>query len=198
MGSAHAFYNPNDQPLLWLDIGVENTNKATFDSFRLGDDRVDVPLDKVPQFVNFHMDPALLKPVAKLYGGTGTALYRRLLGPTAFLTPWAYIDEISIPAGASIGPFSEMDMSEAYYVISGAGTVTVNGETVGIKKSDGIPVDLGQTQTFAQSGAEPLHLLVIGVARDQGAKRAFIDKPETRALEPSRPGFLPAARSAGN
>jgi mannose-6-phosphate isomerase-like protein (cupin superfamily) len=198
MGSAHAFYNPNDQPLLWLDIGVENSTKSTFDAFRLGDDRVDAPLDKVPQFVNFHMDPALLKPVAKLYGGTGTVMYRRLLGPTVFLTPWAFIDEISIPAGASIGPVTEMDMSEAYYVISGTGSVTVNGETVSIKKSDGIPVDLGQTHSFTQTGSEPLHLLVTGVARDERSKRAFIDAPETRALEPSRPGFPPSDRPAGN
>ena len=198
MGSAHAFYNPNDQPLLWIDIGVENTNKSTFDSFRLGDDRADVPLDKVPQFVSFHMDPALLKPVSKLYGGKGTVMYRRLLGPSVFLTPWAFIDEISIPSGASIGPVNEGDMSEAYFVISGEGTVTVNGETVNIKKGDGIPVDLGQTQTFAQTGAESLHLLVAGVARDQAAKRAFLDAPETRALEPSRAGFPPNAQPKGN
>ena len=198
MGSAHAFYNPNDQPLLWLDIGVEKSTKSTFDAFRLGDDRVDAPLDKIPQFVSFHMDPTLLKPVAKMHGGAGTVMYRRLLGPTVFLTPWAYIDEISIPAGSSIGPVTEKDMSEAYYVISGTGTVTVNGETVSIQKSDGIPVDLGQTHSFTQTGSEPLHLLVTGVARDERAKRAFIDAPETRALEPSRPGFPPPGRPAGN
>lgn len=196
MGSAHAFYNPNDQPLLWLDIGVENTNKSAFDSFRLGDNRADVPLDPIPQFVSFHMDPALLKATPNLYGGKGTVMYRRLVGPTVFLTPWAYLDEISIPAGASIGPVTENDMSEAYYVISGTGSVTVNGETVPIKKSDAVPVDLGQTQTFTQSGSEPLHLLVTGVARDQATKRVFLDAPETRALEPSRPGFPPHTAQA--
>jgi mannose-6-phosphate isomerase-like protein (cupin superfamily) len=194
MGSAHAFYNPNDQPLLWLDIGVEKSTKSTFDSFRLGDDRVDVPLDKVPQFVNFHMDPALLKPVANLYGGKGTVMYRRLLGPTVFLTPWAYLDEISIPSGSTIGPVTEAKMSEAYYVISGEGTVTVNGETVSLKKSDAVPVDIGQTHSFTQVGSEPLHLLVTGVAKDEASKRAFIEAPETRALEPTRPGFPPAGR----
>lgn len=191
MGSAHAFYNPNDEPLLWLDIGVEKSTKSTFDSFRLGDDRVDVTLDKVPQFVNFHMDPALLKPVTNLYGGQGTVSYRRLLGPTVFLTPWAYLDEISVLPGSSIGPVTFANMSEAYYVISGEGTVTVNGETASIKKSDAVPVDLGQTHSFKSTGSEPLHLLVTGVARDEMSKRAFIDEPETRALEPTRPGFPP-------
>jgi mannose-6-phosphate isomerase-like protein (cupin superfamily) len=198
MGSAHGFYNPSDQPLLWLDIGVEDSTKAAFDSFRLGDDRVGVPLDPIPQFVNFHMDSALLKPVANMHGGTGTVLYRRLLGPTVFLTPWAYIDEISIPAGASVGSTTEQDMSEAYYVISGEGAITVNGETASIRKGDAVPVDLGQIHSFTQTGSEPLHLLVVGIARDQAAKRAFIDEPETRALEPSNSGIPPAGHQAGN
>jgi mannose-6-phosphate isomerase-like protein (cupin superfamily) len=196
MGSAHAFYNPSDKPILWLDIGVENSTKTTFDSFKLGDDRVDVPLDPIPQFINFHMDPALLKPVANMAGGTGTVMYRRLLGPTVFLTPWAYMDEISIPSGSSIGPAVDPKMSEAYYVISGEGTVTVNGETVSIKKSDAIPVDVGQSHSFTQIGDEPLHLLVTGVAKDRAAKKEFIDRPEN-AVE-LRPGAPPAVRTSTN
>ncbi len=37
-------------------------------------------------------------------------------------------------------------MSEAYYVMSGEGSVTVNGETVAIKKGDAIPVDLARAK----------------------------------------------------
>jgi hypothetical protein len=39
-------------------------------------------------------------------------------------------------------------MSEAYYVISGDGSVTVDGETVAIRSEDAIPVDLGQSKSF--------------------------------------------------
>jgi mannose-6-phosphate isomerase-like protein (cupin superfamily) len=185
MGSSHAFYNPSDQPILWLDWGIGNFSKA-HDGFNLGDDRADAPLDKVPQFVNFHIDPTLLKPVANMNGGTGTVMYRRLLGPAEFFTPWSYLDEVSVPAGASIGAATDADMSEVYFVLSGAGTVTVNGETANIKQYDAIPVDLGQTRSFTQTESEPLHMLMSGIARDSAAKRTFLNK-NAGELRPAGP-----------
>jgi hypothetical protein len=123
------------------------------------------------------MDTKLLKPIVGMNGGKGTVLYRRLLGPTVFFTPWSFLDEISVPAGATIGAVTDPGMSEVYLVLSGAGTVTVNGETANIRKGDAIPVDLGQTHAFAQTGNEPLHLLATGIARDMAAKAAYVEKP---------------------
>jgi uncharacterized cupin superfamily protein len=176
MGSSHAFYNPSDRPILWLNFGVGNLGKV-HDSFNLGDDRVGAPLDRVPQFVNFHMDPKLLKPITGLNGGSGTVMYRRLLGPTVFATPWSYLDEISLPAGTTIGPLTERDMSEVYFVISGAGSVTVKGETVNVVQGDAVPVDVGETHSFTQSGSQPLHLLATGIARDMASKAAYTSRP---------------------
>jgi hypothetical protein len=190
MGASHGFYNPTDKPIVWLDVMVGNRSKY-HDGFNLGDDRVGAPLDKIPQFVNFHMDPALLKPVVHMNGGTGTVMYRRLLDPGVFLTPWSYTDEISIPAGASIGPLTDPIMSEVYFVLSGSGTVTVNGETANVKQNDAVAVDLGQTHSFSQTGTEPLHLLVNGIAKDQEAKEAFIERPETMAVGMLRAGSPP-------
>jgi mannose-6-phosphate isomerase-like protein (cupin superfamily) len=197
MGSAHAFYNPTNQPILWLDFGVGNYSKA-HDGFNLGDSRADAPIEKIPQFVNWHMDPKLLKPVEHMNGGTGTVMYRRLLGPAQFYTAWSFLDEISIPAGASIGPVTEPGMSEVYFVLSGAGTVTVNSETANIKQYDAIPVDVGQAHSFVQTGAEPLHLLATGIAKDRSAKKAFIDRPENAGGGASRPAFPPPGRPIGN
>jgi mannose-6-phosphate isomerase-like protein (cupin superfamily) len=177
MGSSHAVYNPSpDKPILWFNVSV-GLNKKVHDSFNLGDGRVSVPLDKVPQFVNFRMDPKLLKPVANMNGGAGSVMYRRLLGPTAFSTAWSYVDEISIPPGASIGPVTDASMSEAWYVIAGAGTATVKGETVNIKRGDAIPVDLGETHSFNQTGNEPLHMVVNGIARDLKVKAVYMQNP---------------------
>ena len=64
-------------------------------------------------------------------------------------------------------------MSEAYYVISGDGSVTVNGETVAIKVGAAIPVDLGQRKSFA-AGTAPLELMVVGIATPAGAIRASL------------------------
>ena len=66
-----------------------------------------------------------------------------------FFTPWAYVDHVLIQPGGDTGTRPRYpDMSEAYYVISGDGSVTVNGETVAIKKGDAIPVDLDQAKSF--------------------------------------------------
>jgi mannose-6-phosphate isomerase-like protein (cupin superfamily) len=176
MGSSHGTYNPSaDTPIEWIDINVGLTKGS--DTYALGDSLETPPLfDKIPQFINFHMDPKLLKPVNNIDGGTGTVMYRRLLDPTVFLTPWSYVDEISMPSGAGLGTVTDPNMSEIYFVLSGTGSVKVNDEIANIKEGDAVPVDLGQTHSITQTGSEPLHLLAIGIAKDLAAKEAYIDK----------------------
>ncbi|HEX4270410.1 MAG TPA: cupin domain-containing protein [Rhizomicrobium sp.] len=177
MGSSHAIYNPTDHDVEWMNINV-GTSKV-YDAFNLGDDRVGAPQDKIPQFVTMHLDRALMKPAA-----AGSAVQRRrALGPSVFYTAWSYLDHMLIQPGGTTGSSKYADMSEAFYVMSGDGTVTVNGETVAIRKGDAIPVDLGQAKNF-KAGSQPLELLVIGVARDMAAKNAFAANPANENAEP--------------
>ncbi len=167
MGASHGIYNATDKPVEWMNINV-GTSKV-YDAFDLGDDRVGAPKDAVPQFVTMKLDKTLLKPAAT---GTGVTR-RRVLGPSIFFSPWAYYDHVMIaPNGGTVSTTSS-DMSEAYYVISGDGSVTVNGETVAIKKGDAIPVDIGQSKSF-KGGVAPLELMIIGVAKDMETKKAFL------------------------
>jgi hypothetical protein len=79
------------------------------------------------------LDRAELKPVPQMNGGADIVLRRQVLGPAVFYTPWAYVDHLIVQRGAGIGTRRMADMSEAYYVLSGDGSLTVDGETVAIK-----------------------------------------------------------------
>jgi hypothetical protein len=153
-----------------MNINV-GTSKV-YDAFDLGDARVGVPKDAIPQFMTVKLDPADLKPVPHMNGGAGIVLRRRVLGPAVFYTPWAYVDHLIVEPSASIGISRMLDMSEAYFVISGEGSVTVDEETVAIRSGDAIPVDLGQSKSF-RDGTAPLELMVVGIARDLKTKDAF-------------------------
>src|SRR5215471_13756660 len=101
MGSAHAIYNPTDQPVEWMNINVGSSK--VYDTSDLGDARVGVAKDPIPQFITMKLDRADLKPVSDTNGGAGIVLRRRVLGPAVFYTPWAYVDHlICSPAPASV------------------------------------------------------------------------------------------------
>lgn len=178
MGHAHAIYNPTDQPLQWLNINV-GMNKV-YDTFNLGDSRVGASIDPIPQFVSFRLDRSLLRPVNAMDGGSGTVQYRRALGPTVFSTTWSYVDHLILPAGTSVGSVAKPDFGEAYYVIKGDGSVTLGSETASIHSGDVIPVQLNEAREIKNTGNAPLEFLIIGVAKDMGAKDALMAIPPRR------------------
>jgi mannose-6-phosphate isomerase-like protein (cupin superfamily) len=170
----HAVYNPTDRPMQWMNVSVSAKNGGG--TFENGDARAGgVPLDPVPQFLFARLDRAQLKPVPGLDGGAGTVMARRLFDPGAFATLWSYVDQLLLPPGATIGMSRKADISEVYYVLASAGTVTVEGETVAIKTGDVIPVDFGQSRAFVQTGAEPLELFANAVSRNNAVKDAITD-----------------------
>lgn len=171
MGHAHGIYNPGDTPIQWLNINVGLTK--AYDNFDLGDPRVGVPLDPIPQFISMRLDRKLLRPVAGMDGGQGTAMYRRALDPAVFSTPWSFVDHLLLAPGTSVGAATKPGISEVYYVVGGEGEITVGGETAAIRAGDAVPVDVGQTRALRTTGSAPLELLVIGVAKDLAAKAAY-------------------------
>ena len=198
MGASHGIYNSGSTPIQWLNINVGMSK--TYDNFDLGDTRVGAAKNAIPQFINFRIDPTLLRPAPPMLNATGAVTFRRLLGPNVFYTPWSFFDHIVIPAGGHIAPAASPTMSVAYYVYKGAGSVSVGGETVAIKAGDAVPVDLNQTGTLTQTGAEPLEVLAIGVARDMAAKQAYqvLPPPGGRGAPPPPAAGRGAATGRGN
>ena len=167
MGSSHGIYNPTDAPTQWMNIAVGSV-RGRYDAFDMGDDRVGVPLDPKPIFMNMKLDKSLLKAMPALHGGKGTVLYRRALGPEVFRTNWGYVDHVVIPSSASLGYHRHDLQEEIYYVVSGKGRALVNGEAAAISAGDAVPVRVREAHAFENSASGDLELMVIGIALEKG------------------------------
>jgi mannose-6-phosphate isomerase-like protein (cupin superfamily) len=178
MGHSHAIYNATDKPVQWMNINVSML-KGEYDNFDLGDKREDVTLDKTPVFISMSLDRSLLRNVNSFHGGKGAAQYRRALGPAVFTTPWAFVDHIVLPAGASIGAHSYRGIAQFYYVMAGEGTVSLftrgQPETAAIHTGDAVPIQLSEVHSIENNGTQALELMAVGVARDTHKEMEYVD-----------------------
>lgn len=178
-GESHAILNTGAETVQWMNFQVASIAGVS-DAFDLGDDRVGADVDRVPTFMSAQLDRSLVRPA----GGRGPGvaappaptpvMSRRLFAPTAFRSAWAYVDHVLVAPGASTPDDPHESVGEAYYVLAGSGTVTVGAETAPVQRWNAVPVSLGETSRFTNTGTEPLELLVVGVARDMETKTALM------------------------
>jgi len=167
MGHSHAIYNPGKTPVEFMNINVSAV-KGRYDAFDLDDARVGALKDEKPVFMTMRLDRKLLKPAERHHGGQGTAMYRRALDPSVFLTNWSYVDHLVLPAGTTDGLHRHSGVEEVYYVINGAGEASVGSETVAIRKGDAVPLQLNEPHAFRNTGTDDLEFMILGIAAQKG------------------------------
>jgi mannose-6-phosphate isomerase-like protein (cupin superfamily) len=189
--NSHAVYNPSaDKAADWVNFNVRVTapagtapgagpggfgQRGSFNysadptgTFNLGDDRASVKLEK-PTFIHTgHLTKDQMRAVANMTGGKDTVFYRRALGPSAFVSNWAFVDHLLIPSKASVGKHFHAGVDEVYLVIKGKGVVTVNDETAEVAYGDAIPIRAGEIHSFENNSNEPFEMIIYGIALEKG------------------------------
>jgi mannose-6-phosphate isomerase-like protein (cupin superfamily) len=79
---------------------------------------------------------------------------------TAPVTQCSLAEEI-LPPGHSVTPHHHEVLEEIYYILSGAGLMTVGTETRAVGAGDAIYIPKQQRHTLTNTGTEPLRLLLI-------------------------------------
>lgn len=179
MGHSHAIYNPSDKPVEFMNINVASI-KGHYDAFNLEDARVGAPKEAIPPFMTMRLDKSLLLPIAHYHGGQGTVRYRRALDSDVFLTNWAYVDHLLIPAGASDGLHRHSGVEEIYYVLNGDGKVRVGPDTEPIHKGDAVPIRFNEPHSFTNDSNGDLELMIVGISAQKNNLDTELGEPVRR------------------
>jgi mannose-6-phosphate isomerase-like protein (cupin superfamily) len=66
-----------------------------------------------------------------------------------------------LPAGAAVGRHHHLETEEIYYILCGAGRMTVGDETREVEAGDAVFIPRGQAHTLENTGQEPMTILLV-------------------------------------
>lgn len=169
MGSSHGIYNPTDNEIEFMNLGVTYENhKYDAVNFAKKDDLADIELESPPPFLWSVIDKRLLHPVPSFYNGKGEMFIRQIWSTDKFKTNWGFVNHYLLPPGSSIGYHRHDVMEEVYYILSGKGRMTVDDVTFDVKAGDAATVVLHGAHGLYNNSDDDLEVLSIAVPLEKG------------------------------
>jgi len=102
-------------------------------------------------------------PLERCHGGAGTLDFTVVMdGRECDGQKLRFLHDDVLPPGASIG-VHEHTHEEHYYVLSGRGTMTLDGRTFPVAPGDIASVYAGGSHGLLNDGDQPLRLIVVGL-----------------------------------
>jgi mannose-6-phosphate isomerase-like protein (cupin superfamily) len=86
---------------------------------------------------------------------------RPLIDRTTAPVELCSLAEEVLPVGASVGRHYHTETEEVYYILRGAGRMTVGDETRAVGAGDAVYIPRGSTHALTNDGSEPLTLLLV-------------------------------------
>ena len=169
MGASHGIYNPTDHPVEFINYGVAFENRQ-YDAvdFAKQNDLAERTIDSPPPFLWNHFDKNALPEVPAYYKGRGTMFVRQLWLTEHFRTNWGFINHYLIPAGNSIGYHRHEVMEEVYYLLSGAGRLTIDDATLDVRAGDAVTCLLKSAHGFYNNSGKDAEILSVAVPMEKG------------------------------
>ncbi|MBT4482229.1 MAG: cupin domain-containing protein [Candidatus Latescibacteria bacterium] len=169
MGSSHGIYNHNDNPIQFMNLAVTlKERKYDAKDFAKQNDLVDTEIESPPPFLWSVINKKLCQPVENFMGGKGTVYYRRIWGNDGFKTNWLFVNHYVVPPGSTIGYHRHDHIEEIYYILSGTGRMTIDGETLDVKEDDAGSCLLHGAHGFWNNSNGDVEMLSIAAAMEKG------------------------------
>src|SRR5215216_813802 len=86
---------------------------------------------------------------------------RPLIDRTTSAITQCSLAEETLPPGRAVTPHHHRELEEIYYIVSGRGVMSVGDEQHEVVAGDAIFVPRGHSHTLANTGDEPIQLLVV-------------------------------------
>lgn len=86
---------------------------------------------------------------------------RPLIDRTTSQITQCSLAEETLPPGCAVTPHQHAQIEEIYYIVSGLGLMTVGDEAREVKAGDAVYIPRGHRHTLANTGSEPMNILLI-------------------------------------